>query len=321
MSTRLDTDTQYLLPDREDVIAASLESGNPAMLECLRLASAVSTEQMPVLLCGESGVGKSLLAKYIHARSPKNLRPCLNLRCAGLGEGELRSRLFGGTAGATAGQPGGMLAAAAGGTLILDGVNQLSSLAQKWLLRTLADHAASGRRLGVRLLSTIGDGVPGGRFYLDELGDVLSEVLIRVPPLRRRREDVGRLAERALMAANKTLGRKVSGFSSSARNFLLHYDFPGNVRELFIIVNQAVRFCRRDRLYVEDFGMVMDEAPDEAPLFSGGRLLSLSEMERRHINRVLLRTGWKKSAAARILQISETQLERKIRLYALEQAR
>lgn len=316
-------DTHILLPSHEVEIADCLVSENSAMLASLQLADALAKQSVPVMFSGESGVGKSLMARYIHVRSHKKSRPCLNLRCQNLTGGEIKSRLFGGTAGAIASVPGGLLGSAAGGTLVLDGVDQMSGLAQKQLLRILqryipSPHGGRNERLGVRLLSTGGAGGDSGHIFNEELAYLLAEVTIRIPPLRDRREDILRLSLKALHLANKSLGKNVRKLSDSALDFLMHYGFPGNVRELFVLVNHAVGKSRRDTIYVEDFGLAMGEADGSGEVFVSGTLFPLAEMEKRHINRVLLRTGWKKNAAARILQITETMLNRKIKLYGLE---
>lgn len=299
------SDTQVLLPILELEIIDSLVSESEAMRRCLQLADGVVSADVPVMLAGEGGAGKSLLARYIHARSPKRSRPCLNFRCADLGPVELRNRL-----------QGGLLAEAAGGTVVFDGVDRMSGAGQRELLYLLS--SPEWREMAnVRLFSTVGTGTEPGAIFTEGLEHLLSESIVRVPPLRERREDVERLSQRALQAANKAQGKRVLGFSRGASEFLLHYDFPGNVRELFFIVSQAVRQARRDVLFAEDFRISTDDGAEESG-GNGGQLLSLAEVERRYIGKVLVRTGWKKSAAARVLQISETMLNRKMKLYDLE---
>lgn len=312
------SDTHILPPLGEQELADSLTSRDAAMLRCLKLAETVAPASVPVMVTGEVGAGKSLLARFIHAKSPFRDRPCLSLSCPNLGADEVKSRLLGGTAGAAAIRPGGILTGAAGGSIVLDGVSTMSGQGQRELLNILRGGHNSGADR-VRIMSTVCMGRDSGNTFLEELVHILAESVIRIPPLRERREDIEALAARALRAANRSLGKNVKTFSQGAQDFLLNYDYPGNVRELFIIVNQAVLQSRRDTLFVEDFGPVTEVAPATADgAAAPAALLSLAEVEKRHINTVLLRTGWKKSAAARVLQITETMLGRKMKLYKLE---
>ena len=311
-------DTHVLLPLGEQELADSLSSRNADMLRCLQLAEAVASARVPVMIAGEVGTGKSLLARFIHAKSPYRDRPCLSLGCPNLGATEVKSRLLGGMAGATIPRRGGLLAGAAGGSLVLDGVSAMSGQGQRELLNILRGGHDSGVDR-VRLLSTVGTGGGTDNSFLEELVHILAESMIRIPPLRERREDIEPLATRALRSASRKQRKHVRGFSQGAKDFLLNYDYPGNVRELFIIVGQAVRESRRDTLFVEDFGPVTQVAPTACgDAQSPPPLLPLAEVEKRHINTVLLRTGWKKKAAARVLQITETMLNRKMKLYRLE---
>lgn len=308
-------------------IMANLSSKNPEMLHCLELAQLACKSMAPVMITGENGVGKSLLAMAIHYNSPKRALPCVSLKCAQMRDYEIKSRLFGeGEA-----NPG-LLRKAGGGTLIIDAVDQLPGFVQKELLATLmhssdtAVHsgaASSGadKRLDARLISTSGQELSqktSAGFFVEDLMYRLGEITIRIPPLRERREDIPDLAAAAITAANRNYRKKVEKLSRTASDFIGHYDFPGNVRELFLIINHAVRETGRDTIYVEDLGLITDAADKNPHLGADMALLPLWEMEKRHINKALLRTGWKKAAAARILRISETMLNRKIKLYGLE---
>lgn len=302
-------------------IPSCLASGNAKMLRCIDLADLASHSRVPVLITGEMGVGKSLLARYIHNSSPKRSRPCLTLRCAELREGEIRARLFGDDDG---GESVGLVTEAAGGTLVLDAVDMISFSIQKELQKILREHPpgdeegsegyGDAKRLAARLISTADGGSRDG--VLEELMYTLGEMVVRVPPLRERREDIDPLTVRALRAANRLHGKRVARISRTARDFILHYDFPGNVRELYLMIDRAVRLTTRDTIYVEDLGAdAVREDPHQSP---DQTLLALDDMEKRHINRALLRTGWNRTASARILHVTETYLARKIKLYGLE---
>ena len=307
-------------------------SKSEVMQGCLELAQVAAKTLAPVMITGESGVGKSVLAASIHFNSPKRGLPCVTLRCSTDHERNVKARLLGDRKSQSTGEKG-LLERAAGGTLIIDAVDQLPGFIQKELLTVLTDiggramradaGAAAERRQGysVRLISTSGSELSqksAHGLFVEDLMYRLGEITIRMPPLRDRREDIPDLAIQAVKAANYANGKNVKGLSRTASDFIRHYDFPGNVRELFLIINRAVRKTMRDTLYVEDLGLVIDSAEEHPHMHSDLTLLSLSEMEKRHINKALLRAGWNKRAAARILRISETMLNRKIKLYGLE---
>lgn len=312
----------------------ALSSRNEEMVQCLELALIASGSSAPVMITGENGVGKTLLANAIHNSSSRRTHPCLTLNCATVNDKDLKKRLYGNGKEETGdGDDEGLIHRVGGGTLIIDSLHVLPTFVQKELLTLLkGDEPGAPRKnsrndelpagLDARLISTSGvelsRRIAGGPF-MEELLYCLGEITIRIPPLRQRREDIAELAATALAAANRLYSKNVGGLSRTAYDFIRHYDFPGNVRELFLIINRAVRDTSRDTVYVEDLGLVVDAIKEDPHLFSDMTLLSLAEMEKRHINKTLLRTGWKKRAAARILHITETMLNRKIRIYKLEQ--
>lgn len=330
MSSQSISDTTILDSLLEHEIAASLASSNAVMSRCLDLAEVVASSRVPVLIIGETGSGKSLMARHIHNISARRSRPCVILKCAGLREREIKSRLFGSD---DTQRLGGLLGEAGGGTLVLDGVEHMSGSVQKELLQILRDNTREGgapeegsgtaRRLGARLISTSRGGALAGASgtLMEELLFGLGEVMIRIPPVRERREDIEHMTIRALRTANRVHGKKVMKLSRTAREFIRHYHFPGNLRELFLLMDRAVRNTSRDTIYVEDFGEAVDLQAESMSPFSDTALLPLAELEKRHINRALLRTGWKRAAAARILRISEAVLDRKIRIYGLERGK
>lgn len=286
------------------------------MIRCLELARIASISSAPVLLAGETGVGKSVLAKTIHYDSPKGLLPCAILNCAAMRGRELKSVLLGDPKNPEANP--GLIAQAGGGTLIIDAVEQLSPFMQSQLLDLIRAGSGEGR-LGVRLVTTSNSQLSRKTYsgvFVENLVYRLGEITIRVPSLRERRGDLDHLVAEAIKLANRAASKSVKGLSRAASDFIHHYSFPGNVAELFLIIERAVRDIDRDTIYVEDLGL---EAMGGDPhLFQDMTLIPLGEMEKRHINRALLKTGWKKKAAARLLRISETMLTRKIRLYRLE---
>lgn len=322
----LDTDfwLMQLKPDRQ--MEKSLVTRNEAMLVCLRLAKKCAAAHCPVMITGETGVGKYLVAGYLHRNSPREPRPLTSLQCSDLREGEIRDALLGpGAAPGRPPAPDSVLYKAAGGTLILRGVEQLTGAMQKELLSILHDYTRAdapggetglGRDLGVRLVSTSSAGLgnmAASGLFSEDLFFALGEVTLRVPSLRERPEDVEYLANMALEAAHRN-GAPLRMLSASAKDFLRHYAFPGNISELFRMMDRAARTGASECVYMEDFG-VLGTVPGGT---EGGTFLSLPELEKRQINRALLNTGWKRTAAARLLHITETMLNRKIKVYGLE---
>lgn len=306
---------------------SELASANRDMIDSLELAQIACKTSAPVLITGETGVGKSLLAMAIHYTSPKRTRPCVTLNCGRLADQDIKVRFFGDRHGDDA--TPGLIAQAENGTLIIDAVDLLPGFVQRDLLSILTSGREAGdagtkpRNLEARLIATSGGELAqktARGLFVADLIYCLGEITIRIPPLRERPEDLDALIARALDAANGLHGREVKGLAASARKSLGHYDFPGNVRELFLIIDRAVKNASGDILYVEDLGLAAGSAGGGGHLSADKRFLSLAEMEKRHIAKALLRTGWKRRAAARILGVSETLLNRKIGVYGLEKS-
>ncbi len=306
----------------EAEIAARLDTANEEMLHCLELAHIAAHSPTPVLITGENGAGKSLLALHIHQNSPRSDKPCLSLNCATLPGKDFKRIMMG----EGRSEPG-IMARADGGTLIIDGVDMLPPHAQQELFLALNNSGGiSGRyrqaiAFGPRLISISGSELSqkaANGLFIQELLYGIGEITIRVPPLRNRKEDLPELTRLAIAQANRVHGKNVGGLSRTALDFIQHYHFPGNVRELFLIINRAVRETSRDTIYVEDLGLMVDPVDDDSHNYANLTLLPLFEMERRHIAKALLRTGWKKRSAARLLCIPLSSLERKIKLYRLE---
>lgn len=308
-------------------LLSELSSANPEMRHCLDLAVMASQSSVPIMITGETGSGKSFLARSIHASSTRGERACIHLNCAAVHENNIRQRLFGfeNRPSAPAGNDAGFIARASRGTLIIDAVDMLPGYVQKELLDLLLDNSMRRDRdieaPCTRFITTSGSELAqkaASGLFDEELIYHLGEITIRIPPLRKRQEDIADLAGAALRAANALYGKNIKGMSRTAQDFIQQYDFPGNLRELHLIITRAVRESSRDTIYVEDFGLVIDSADKDPHLYPDSTLLPLAEMEKRHINKALLRTGWKKRATARILRISETMLDRKIQLYGLD---
>jgi len=286
-----------------------------------------------LLIRGESGVGKELVARAVHYSSPrgKNVFVCLN--CAALSEDLLASELFGHERGAFTGATDrkiGKFEAAHLGTLMLDEIGEMSLGIQTKFLRVLEGHPferVGGNKpvkVDVRVIAAtnrdLERDVAEGRFRHD-LFFRLRVLEIVVPALRKRPEDIVELAEYFLAKFKAETGRKIEGFTSGAMDQLTAYRWPGNVRELKNVVERAVVLCRGGYIEEEDLVLTnLSTMGDTAETNTSGEGFTpcpLSDVERRHILAVLNHTGWNKSRSAGILGIERSTLDRKIRRYSL----
>ena len=310
------------------------------MLKIFDLAEAVADSRTTVLMTGESGTGKSLLARAIHHRSPRRDKPFVEVSCGALPETLLESELFGHTKGAFTGaiadKPGRFLVADAG-TLFLDEINSASPAMQVKLLRVLQERAFEPlgsdqtRHVDVRVilasnvdLATL---VAEQKFRQD-LYYRINVVTIRLPSLRERLGDIPLLAGNFLRQFCKESGREVLGFSEAAMGALQRYDWPGNVRELENAIERAVVLCRRPQIDVEDLPEVLQ--PTVTPKIAATAIVAdipespmplevaLQGPERRIIEAALKRNDWNRQATASELNINRTTLYKKMRKYQLD---
>jgi Nif-specific regulatory protein len=287
-----------------------------------------------VLIRGESGVGKELVARAIHFSSPRKKGPFVCLNCAALSETLLESELFGHEKGAFTGATErkiGKFEAADLGTLMLDEIGEMSPSIQAKFLRVLEGHpfervgGNQAIKVDVRAIAAtnrdLEKDVADGRFRRD-LYFRLHVVEILVPPLRKRVEDLVELAAYFLDRFNQETGKKIRGFTPPAIESLQRYRWPGNVRELKNVIERAVVLARSDRIDVDDLTL-SNLAPSgdsgETPLpVSRYEPTTIEEMERRHILATLHAEGWNKSKTAAVLGIERSTLDRKIRRYDLK---
>ena len=286
----------------------------------------------PVLIIGESGSGKELVARAIHKESARVGGPFLPVNCAGIPEHLLESEFFGHVAGSFTGarkDRQGLFAEAEGGSLLLDEISEIPLFLQAKLLRILQDGKL--RRVGenreyqvdVRVLAAthraIEEEVRLGHFR-EDLFFRLETFTLQVPPLRERGEDIELLAARFLHQFALALDKKVKGFSLRALELITNYPFPGNVRELRNAVERAVTFTPGSWIHVEhlparirNYQPGTEESSDLYGLASKKeKLLSMAEVERRYIRHVLEEVGGNKRRAAAILGIGRRTLYRRL---------
>jgi DNA-binding NtrC family response regulator len=291
------------------------------VLEQIRL---VAMSDTTVLIRGESGTGKELVARAIHANSPRRYMPIVIVNCGALAEGVIESELFGHEKGAFTGahyRRKGKFELADGGTLFLDEIGDISPKTQVDLLRVLEEKKIF--RVGgntpipvdFRLIAATNKDlealVAEGRFR-EDLYYRINVFSITIPPLRERREDIPLLAEHFLKKFAQSMNKPILGISPEALALLEHYDWPGNVRELQNAIERAVLVCRGREIRPEDLPLQVNEARGQTM----GK--TLAEVERQHIQRILQETRWNISQAARLLGIDRVTLYNKIRKYHLK---
>ncbi len=296
------------------------------------LAKVAALPVSSVLLIGESGTGKDLIAKTIHFNSPRSSRPFQNVTCSALPVTLLESELFGHERGAFTDakqQKKGLFELAQGGTVYLDEIGDTPLLLQVKLLRFLEEKefkrvgGSHDIRVDVRVIAAtnrdLKSAMREGSFRSD-LYYRLSTILVRVPPLRERKDDVRPLAEAFRQSFAEAFGKDVRGISARAFEHLESYDWPGNVRELKNVIERAVLLCEGDRLRRNDF-LDFDEAsePYGCSLPAGG--LDLDRLERDLLLQALERAGGNQTRAGQLLRLSRDQIRYRIEKYGLVEAR
>lgn len=337
-----------------EITFADLIATAPAMRNVVRMGKRAAASSIPVLILGESGVGKEMIARAIQGESDRAGRPFVTVNCGALPENLVESILFGHEKGAFTGavdRHAGKFVEANGGTLFLDEVGELPPEAQVKLLRALQegeiDPVGARRpvRVDVRIVSAtnkdLSQAITTGAFR-EDLYYRLNVFPIEAPPLRARKEDIPALVEHFIKRFNAEEGRQILGTSSAAMTMLLSFDWPGNVRQLENAVFRAVVLCDGEHLQPEDFPQLLHlraadmgansapalTAPSPAPggidltriaaLDAQGHVRRLQDLERDIIQLALETYHGQMSEAARRLGIGRSTLYRKLREYDLD---
>jgi DNA-binding NtrC family response regulator len=301
---------------------------SPRMIEIYKLIGMLAGTRAPVLIRGETGTGKELVATAIHNFSPWGAEPFVAINCTALAESLLESELFGHVKGAFTGAVGdrrGKFELAGSGTIFLDEIGDTSPAFQAKLLRVIQSrefYPVGGerpRKTQARVIAAthrpVEELIRQGKFR-EDLYFRLRVVEIEIPPLRERREDIPILAEHLLARAARELGKEVRVIPPRVMQLLQEYDWPGNVREMENAIMRAAVLAHGPALSPENFSLggslAVAERGGEG---EEGGLTTLAEAQRRHVERVLSHTAGNKSRAARILGISRPRLDRMLAAY------
>jgi len=280
-----------------------------------------------VLILGETGTGKGLYARLIHNLSARAGYNFVEINCAGFSRELLESELFGYDKGAFTGAVGnkpGLFELANGGTLFLDEIGEMEFNVQSKLLKVIEDKKF--RRLGglqekvvdLRIIAASNRNLEKevkNKSFREDLFYRLNVMPIVVPALRDLKEDILPLSEYFLNSICQKQGKRITGFSDSARNAILNYSWPGNIREMCNLIERSVILCDRPVIEPVDLGLTPSVRSREVPHVPLG---SLEELEREHIQKVLQASGNNLSRAADILGITRSTLYSKIKKYNLE---
>jgi transcriptional regulator with GAF, ATPase, and Fis domain len=308
-------------------LAARIVGATPAIQALRATVARVAYTDLPVLILGESGTGKDVIARAVHYSSPRAQAPYVPVNCAAIAESLLESELFGYEKGAFTGAEAtraGKFEAASGGTLFLDEIGDLSAGGQAKLLRVLEEkvvYRVGGTQpipVDTRIVAATNrnlvESVRAGKFR-EDLYYRLTVVTLDLPALRDRRDDILVLAEHFLTQFCKEAGRKALKLSAAAKQRLASHDWPGNVRELRNLLERVAYLCPKDKIDEEDLAFILPPLKDEAGRrFSGKTLAEATDLfQREHIQHALDRAGGHVGRAAELLGLYRPNLYRKMR--------
>jgi len=327
--SRLVRENARIREELRDRHGSPLIGSSPAILEVYKLVARVSPGKSTVLLEGESGTGKELVARAIHANSPRRDRAFVPVNCAAITETLLESELFGHEKGAFTGAVAtrrGLFETADQGTLFLDEIGDIGPALQVKLLRVIQEQevrhvgGTASVKVDARIVAATNRDlalmVREGKFR-EDLYYRLNVVRIVLPPLRERREDIPMLAHHFLQKVCLANNPMIRGFVPETMALLERYHWPGNVRELENVIERTVSLAHGPLIMPDDLPETVRKA-ETAEAGGNESLLSLDEVEKRHLNRVLRETGGNKVRAARILGIDRRTLYRMAERFGMD---
>lgn len=300
-----------------------------AMKKVLDLAERICDNPSNVLITGETGTGKELVARLIHYNSPQKKKAFVPINCAAIPENLLESELFGYQKGAFTDAKfakKGLFLEADGGTLFLDEVAEMPLSIQAKILRAIEDREirplgdTKSVKVDVRIISATKRDLRASvkeEAFRQDLYFRLNVIAIKLPPLRERREDILPLTHLFIGGCSKQFGKKISRILSDATKPLMEYPWPGNVRELENAIEHAVSMAKTEVITVEDLPSFLTEVENPSELLSQAvqKRYTVAELEREYIKKILDHTGGNKARAAEILGMDRKTLYRKIQEY------
>ena len=328
---RLLEETQYLRNEVSRCWAGPDEiiGRSASMIDLFDTIMEIANSESSILILGETGTGKELIARAIHANSKRMGGPFVPINCGAIPESLMESEIFGHEKGSFTGAirpKKGLIEVAEGGTLFLDEVGEIIPKMQVDLLRVLQDRSfyrvggVEAIKADFRLISAthrdLAQQAAQGAFRQDFFYRI-NVITLRVPPLRERREDIQLLVTYFLKRFARETNREVDSISDDAMKMLLDYDWPGNIRELENVVERAVVTSKKRVLATDSFAYLN---PGGVSVGISSTPRSLEEAEIAHIRQILDEKDWNISHAAKVLQVDRTTLHKKIRRYGLERS-
>ncbi len=312
----------------KDNLISGFVGASPAMQEVFAMVRKVALVNCNVLLQADTGTGKQMVARAIHALSPRKDRPFVYFNCGGFTEELISSELFGHERGAFTGAHAtkiGLFETAAGGTVLLDEIGEMPLSMQVKLLHVLQERQVlrvGGTRaidLDVRIIAAtnrrLAELIKEGVFR-EDLYYRLNVVNITLPRLADRRDDIPLLVSHFIEKFNAAFGKQIVRAAPPVMDLLYRYNYPGNVRELENIIQRAVALAEENEIRIKDLPSRFEKLARDA-LHTGEELLALEEVENRYIRKVLEATGFNRNQASQILGIPRTTLWRKMRKLGL----
>ena len=300
-------------------------SRSPLMQKVFEVLPAVASSSSTVLIIGETGTGKELIARTIHSLSPRRQNPFVAVNCGALPDTLLESELFGYKAGAFTGagrDKPGRFAIAKGGTLLLDEIGEVSQALQVSLLRVLQDKryeplgATRTETADVRIIAATNRDLAklaSSGAFREDLYYRINVVRIELPPLRDRKEDIGLLADQFISRFNSLQQKTISGIDTEAMSLLMAYDWPGNIRELENVIERAFVLCQSGLIGIRHLPPELTKRDVERPVAEGDMRSVMQTAEAGTLRRVLEKNSFNRTAAAKELGIDKSTLFRKMR--------
>jgi DNA-binding NtrC family response regulator len=307
---------------------SNLIGSTPAIYRVFALIEKVCRFDTTVLITGETGTGKDLVARTIHDNSPRYNNPFVSINCSTTPENLQESEFFGHVKGAFTDaneNKKGLFESANKGTIFLDEIGDASLTTQLKLLRFLEDGEIrrvgenTSVRIDVRLITATNKNLPKAieaKEFRDDLFYRIAVVEINMPPLRERKDDIPLLSEYFLRTYSGKLGKKINNISQQALALLMQYDWPGNVRELQSVIRHTVAFTDKDTILPESFPEEILNA-DNKKYSDEKEQMSLPDIEKAYLIQMLESLSWNYSQASKIMGISRATIYRKIKEYGL----